>query len=109
MRYHVEFSRRAVRDLSALYGNINAEQSLAAARWFNGLADFILKLEIAPRMGIVTHDDATVRQLIYGKKPHFYRVLYEVEDRAQLVRILRIRHGKRLPPPPGTVRRSNEA
>jgi plasmid stabilization system protein ParE len=104
MPYHVEFSRPALQDLSALYANIHAEQSLAAARWFNGLEDFILKLEIAPRMGMVTHYDSTVRQLIYGKKPHFYRVLYEVDDQEHLVRILRVRHDKQLPPPPGTLK-----
>ncbi len=102
MAFHVEFSRRALRDLAALYGDINAEQSPAAARWFNGLEDLILQLETAPRMGFVPHEDPTVRQLIYGKKPHFYRVLYEVEDREQLVRILKVRHGKRLPLSPGT-------
>jgi plasmid stabilization system protein ParE len=51
-------------------------------------------------MGLVTHDDPTVRQLIYGKKPHFYRVLYEVSDEEDLVRILRVRHGRRLPQSP---------
>jgi plasmid stabilization system protein ParE len=104
MTYHVEFSKRARQDLGSLYRSINAEQSPAAARWFNGLEDFILRLETAPRMGMVTHEDASVRQLVYGKKPHFYRVLYEVNDYEHLVRILRIRHGKRLPPSPGTVR-----
>jgi plasmid stabilization system protein ParE len=100
MAYNVEFSLRALRDMTDLYGEINAEESPAAARWFYGLEETILMLEITPRMGIVTHDDATVRQLVYGKKPHLYRVPYEVADEGRRVRILRVRHGRRLPQSP---------
>ncbi len=36
-----------------------------------------------------------VRQLIHGRKPRFYRVLFTVEDDSLVV--LNIRHGRRLP------------
>jgi plasmid stabilization system protein ParE len=37
MTYRVEISWRASRDFLNLFNSINAEQSVAAARWFNGL------------------------------------------------------------------------
>ncbi len=33
--------------------------------------------------------------LLYGKKPHVYRVIYEVDERRQAVWVLTIRHGAR--------------
>jgi mRNA-degrading endonuclease RelE of RelBE toxin-antitoxin system len=35
------------------------------------------------------------RHLLYGKKPHVYRVLYEVDEERQAVWVLTIRHGAR--------------
>jgi len=52
----------------------------------------------APRMGAVTHEDALVRHVIYGNKPHLYRILYEIDDARKLVKVLSIWHGKRLEP-----------
>jgi len=98
MTYRVEISRRAARDFVNLYNSINAEHSVAGARWFNGLQDTILHLETAPRMGAVTHENPTLRQLIYGSKPHFYRVIYKVDDVERVVNIVEIRHGRRQPP-----------
>jgi len=34
-----------------------------------------------------------MRQLLYGRKPHFYRILFTIED--EVVYVLRIRHGRR--------------
>ncbi len=106
MAFHVELSRRALRDLTNLYETINTEQSAPATRWFNGLEEAILALESLPRMGSVTHEDGTIHQLIYGNKPHFYRILYQIEEEEQLVRILQIRHGRRLPDARGSTSRS---
>jgi len=94
MTYHVELSKRAIRDLANLHRHINAIESAAAARWFNGLEETIHHLEHSPRLGAVTHEDDALRQLIYGNKPHFYRVIYEVDDAKNLVTVLQIRHGR---------------
>ncbi len=34
-----------------------------------------------------------VRHLLYGTKPHVYRILYEVDQADKAVRVLTIRHG----------------
>ena len=36
-----------------------------------------------------------LRHLLYGKKPHVYRVIYEIEEQRQTVWVLTIRHGAR--------------
>jgi len=39
--------------------------------------------------------DFEVRKLLYGKRPHVYRILFTIEN--ETVTILHIRHGRRLP------------
>jgi plasmid stabilization system protein ParE len=98
MAYRINFTRRARRDYLALYESINAAESVPAQLWFNRLDETIALLAVTPRMGFVTHEDQTVRQVIYGNKPHVYRILYDIDDADRRVDILSIWHGKRLPP-----------
>jgi plasmid stabilization system protein ParE len=97
MPYRVSFARRAALDLDQLYNSINAPDSQAAVRWFLKLEETIKLLAFTPRMGAVTRENPSRRQLIYGNKPHLYRVIYKVDDSAQTVTVLQIRHGRRLP------------
>ncbi len=39
MAYLIEFSARAAHDLEVLYVEKNAAESVAAARWYNGLEE----------------------------------------------------------------------
>jgi plasmid stabilization system protein ParE len=97
MAYLVSLSDRAERDLAALYEEKNAAGSSAAARWFNGLEAAVLTLEQFPRRcpaapeGLRTK--RALRHLLYGKKPHVYRVIYEVDERQKIVQVITIRHG----------------
>jgi len=36
-----------------------------------------------------------LRNLLHGKKPHVYRVIYEVDEARQAVLVLTVRHGAR--------------
>jgi plasmid stabilization system protein ParE len=49
MTYRVEVAPRAARNLGSIYERINAERSLAAAKWFNGLQQVIYALANLPR------------------------------------------------------------
>ncbi len=49
MAYLVELPLRAERDLDYPYQRISADDSPAAARWFNGLEEAIYALERLPR------------------------------------------------------------
>ena len=99
MTYLVEFAVRAIRDLEILYVEKKAAESLAAARWYNGLEKAVHALAFYPHRGAAAPEarrwKRKLRHLLYGKKPHIYRVIYEVDERRQAVWVLTIRHGAR--------------
>jgi toxin ParE1/3/4 len=99
MAFRVEFAARAARDLEILYLEKNAAESPAAVRWYNGLEQAVYELETHPNRCPVAPEARRVkrrlRHLLYGSKPHVYRVIYEVDERRQEVRVLTIRHGAR--------------
>jgi mRNA-degrading endonuclease RelE of RelBE toxin-antitoxin system len=99
MPYRVEFAARAARDLEILYVEKNAQESPTAASWFNALEEAIYALEKRPSRCPVAPEarklKRKLRHLLYGKKPHVYRVIYEVEEQRQTVWVLTIRHGAR--------------
>jgi plasmid stabilization system protein ParE len=97
MAYRVELSRRAEMDLRRIFGFINAAESAAAADWFFGLQDHIQSLTTLADRGTITDYDPALRYLLYGNKPHIYRILYRINPSSSLVRIVHIRHGARKP------------
>jgi toxin ParE1/3/4 len=98
MPYRVEFAARAARDLEIIYVEKSATESPVAARWYNGLEEAVYALGTRPSRCPVAPEGRKprrkLRHLLYGKKPHVYRVIYEVEER-QTVWVLTIRHGAR--------------
>ena len=94
MAYHVELTARANRDLKWIYERIHAEDSIQAFEWFNGLEATILSLEKHPARGAVTPENKNLRQLLYVGKPHTYRVIYRIHERARKVKVIHIRHGR---------------
>jgi toxin ParE1/3/4 len=94
--YLVRIAARAERDLASLYAEIDAENSVAARRWYRGLHEAIQKLKDLPFAWPETHESRRLRQLLYGHKPHrIYRVSYRVSERRKLVDVLHVRHGSR--------------
>ena len=97
MTYLVEFAARAVRDLEILYVEKNAAESHAATRWYNGLEQAVYALALYPYRCPVAPEarraKRKLRHLLYGKKPHVYRVIYEVDEGLPVVWVLTIRHG----------------
>jgi plasmid stabilization system protein ParE len=90
---------RANRDLATIFERIEAADSLAAAKWFNGLEEAILSLAELPRRCPVAPESRktkrSLRHLLYGSKPDVYRVLYEIDEKAKSVWVLAVRHGAR--------------
>ncbi|HEX4136499.1 MAG TPA: type II toxin-antitoxin system RelE/ParE family toxin [Bryobacteraceae bacterium] len=95
MAYPVNVSWRAERDLEDLYHEINADESDAALIWYRRLKAAIFSLEKFPNRGPVTPEDSRLRHLLYGNKPHVYRVIYEVVEKQKRVDVLHIRHSRR--------------
>ena len=101
MAYRVEVTERATRDLDALYVEKNASVSPAAARWYKRLEEAVSALQsyphrcpLAPEAG---RSRRRLRHLLYGRKPHIYRVIYEIDEHKQLVTMLTIRYCAREP------------
>jgi toxin ParE1/3/4 len=99
MAYLVKFAARAARDLEILYIENNAAESHAAARWYNGLEDAVSSLASFPQRCPAAPEarkaKRELRHLLYGKKPHVYRAIHEVDEKQQTVWVLTIRHGAR--------------
>lgn len=97
MAYRVELTDRAKHDLSALYARIDAAESSAAARWFNGFEEAVYALSQLPKRCPVAPEGRMakrpLRHLLYGNKPHVYRAIYEIDEPGKTVYVLTIRHG----------------
>lgn len=95
MVYRVEITLRGERDLDLLYLRIHAADSEHARNWYLGLKAAILSLRVLPNRNPTTPDDKRLRHLLYGHKPHVYRVVYRVRNRPRMVEVLHVRHGAR--------------
>jgi toxin ParE1/3/4 len=78
MTYLVNITSRAERDLVLLYAQIKAEYSHAARKWYLGLKELILSLEEHPNRCRIIRKKDKLRHMLYGRKPHVYRVIYRV-------------------------------
>ncbi|WP_161539634.1 type II toxin-antitoxin system RelE/ParE family toxin [Paramagnetospirillum kuznetsovii] len=88
-------TERAVRDLNHLYRTIAAAHTQRAAVWFNGLERKISSLAQHPGRGLPVPEDADLRQLLYGRRPHVYRIIYDIDETSQIMHVLHIRPGAR--------------
>lgn len=95
MIYHVKVTARAERDIRRIYRDINAKYSAQAHAWFDGLEAAILSLAAHPARGGAVPEGGNLRHLLYGHRPHIYRIIYAVDDSQHIVRVLHIRHGAR--------------
>lgn len=100
MDFRVELSDQAKGDIAAIYEWLRSQQAGdAGERWFVDLEKAIRSLSQLPsRCQLAAENpDAPVelRQLLYGRKPHVYRILFAIED--DTVQVLHIRHGRRRP------------
>jgi toxin ParE1/3/4 len=103
MAFRVEISAQAERDAEAILewllsqrtGQAGIDWFLAFDNAFASLAAFPERCPIAPEN---TRFPFEVRQLLHGRKPHLYRILFTIE--ADTVYVLHIRHGRRKPVAP---------
>jgi toxin ParE1/3/4 len=75
----------------------DAENSTRARAWFNEMDAAITSLDEKPQRCPVTPENNSLRHLLFRKKPHVYRIIYTINERAGVVRVLHIRHGARAP------------
>ena len=97
MEYEVSFSRRAEIDLDLLFLKIDAENSEAALKWYLGLREAVLSLDMNPSRCPVTPESKSHRHLLYGRRADMYRVIFRIFERTKEVVIMHIRHGAQRP------------
>jgi plasmid stabilization system protein ParE len=100
MAFRVELSDRAQSDIAAIHDWLLSQQAGSAAeRWFVALREAIASLSTLPTRCPVSAESrdspVEVRQLLYGRKPHVYRILFTLDR--DVVQVLHIRHGRRRP------------
>lgn len=99
MPYRVEITAQAKRDLDRIYQYIEAEESQLAAKWFNRLHTALQSLTEMLERSPLIHEGHNLRHLLYGDKPHVYRIIYRIREDRGTVTVLTIRHGARTPTP----------
>jgi plasmid stabilization system protein ParE len=100
MAFRVELSAQAQSDVAAIYDWLKShEAGETGERWFvalraaiASLADMPTRCPLAPES---QDSPVEVRQLLYGRRPHVYRILFAVEG--DFVQVLHMRHGRRRP------------
>lgn len=95
MVYTVSLTARAVRNIRSIYQFINAEASAPAEKWFYGLEEIVFSLDRHPQRGQAVPGQPSLRQILYGNKPHIYRIIYSIDTSSKIVNVLHIRHGAR--------------
>lgn len=97
MAFRVELSPQANREAEEAYRWIAEASPRGAHRWYNGLMDALRSLShhpercpLAPENDVFDED---IRQLLYGRRQHRYRVLFTIHGKT--VQVLHIRHGAR--------------
>jgi plasmid stabilization system protein ParE len=100
MAFRVETSAQAENDANEiLEWLLSHHAGETGIRWFRALDDEIASLSIFPERCPLApeslHFPFEVRQLLYGRKPNVYRILFTING--ETVNVLHIRHGRRKP------------
>ena len=100
MDFRVELSQQAQRDIAAVYDWLQSQQAgEAGERWFVALRTAVASLGNLPARCPIAPESRDspieVRHLLYGRRPHVYRILFAIEG--DIVQVLHIRHGRRRP------------
>lgn len=98
MAFRVELTTQAHLDATAILEWLISEHAgETGLRWFEGMEEAIASLDTFPdRCPLVPESQEfpfEVRQLLYGRKPNVYRILFTIE--ADTVRVLSIRAPRR--------------
>ena len=93
MTFRVELSQEALADAERIYEWVTEAAPLRGALWFNRLLAAIKSLQTLPQRCAHAPESNRlsfeVRHLLFGRKPHVYRVIFTIES--NVVYVLRIR------------------
>lgn len=97
MKLTVVITDTAWAEIEEAYDWLAARAPQAAQKWKLGLLDAVARLESLPKAKSLAPESdyfgREIRQLLFGKRLHKYRVLFEVQGAKVIV--LRVRHSAR--------------
>jgi plasmid stabilization system protein ParE len=95
MAFRVEQTERDILNIPDWL--ITEQAGKAGLRWFEGLEQAMASLAETPQRCPLAPESSSVsfemRQLLYGRRPHLYWILFVIEN--DMVYVLRVRHGRR--------------
>lgn len=94
MIYRVIVTAKANADTIAAFRFKTEQSAQSARRWLAGLEKAIAKLSKFPERHPLAEEESerlgiTLRQMVYGKKPGTYRILFSIEDDAVVLHYIR--------------------
>lgn len=100
MAFRVKTTTQAKRDLDDILERLlSQEAGETGLRWFQGLRQAVATLANSPQRCALAPESAVfpfeVRHLLYGRRPHVYRIIFTIEGNT--VSVLHVRHGCRQP------------
>lgn len=100
MAFRVKTTAQAKRDLDDILERLlSQEAGETGLRWFQGLRQAVATLAGSPQRCALAPENAVfpfeVRHLLYGRRPHVYRIIFTFEGNT--VSVLHVRHGRRQP------------
>ncbi len=105
MSYRVVLTERFARHLKEMGDYIAADNPQRALSWLEEVEAKVLKLDHFPESHPYARENDShvieLRQLVFGKGRHKYRVVFTVRDSDVVA--LDIRHGSREEHPPGSL------
>jgi plasmid stabilization system protein ParE len=98
MAFRVEITPQAEEDANLILAWLLSQHAgETGLRWFLKLDEAIASLAEFPERCMSAPENVSLpfemRQLLYGHRPHVYRILFTIEG--DVVYVLRIRHGRR--------------
>jgi plasmid stabilization system protein ParE len=100
MAFRVKTTAQAKRDLDDILERLlSQEAGETGLRWFQGLHQAVATLADSPQRCALAPESAVfpfeVWHLLYGRRPHVYRIIFTLEGNT--VSVLHVRHGRRQP------------
>lgn len=101
MAYSLVVTPQAQADINEAFAFLSEHSPEAARRWYEAVRDAVLTLDEMPARCPAAPEAARLgvplRQLLHGKHPSIYRVVFRIAEDAGEVHVLSVRHGARKP------------
>jgi plasmid stabilization system protein ParE len=99
MAYRFKFSARAAADVNRIIDRIAEMSPARAEKWYKGLLNRVATLKSFPKKCPVAPEGepigVEVRELLYGKRPSIYRILFTISE--DMIEIRAVWHGSHGP------------